>query len=194
MICHSRRVLYLHPAKTAGTSVEKTLLKAEIGSTEPTNAQRQVFAVWTGDARQHWPYGKLTQELPFLKEWPSFCTVRHPYSRAVSEFKYQLDYIGKADASESHRLRDVNLALASGDFFRCADVWHADPQCSYIGPDTKLIRFENLAEDFFNAFGLVLDHHDFRARTESPMILNDESKIILQNRYARDFEILEYLP
>ena len=195
MICHNRKILYLHPSKTAGTSIEFELLRGE--GLEPTNlsgAQKQVWSIWTGDSRQHWPYWNMLDNFPFLREWDSVCSIRHPYERAVSEFRYQLIVNKKTRKSEAHKARDVNSAIKNGSIWKFAWAWHGQPQINYIGPHTKIIRFETLHEDVERVFGFRLTSH--RLPTPDLIIpeLNNESKELIQQKWPNDFEPLGYTP
>jgi hypothetical protein len=140
----------------------------------------------------HWNYHKLVNELPFLKEWPSFATVRHPYDRVISEWKYQQrgERNGSSDAHESD---DINLGISSGSIRKCKWAYHWMPQAAYIGPDTKILKLENIEEDWRNLdLGVGELGHLNKSTSRKSYELTDESKRIIQNTFPDDFEQFGY--
>lgn len=192
MMCHRQRLLYLHPTKTGGTSIERWLLDREgLAGQELAPAQRQVFGVWTKDNRQHWPAAALLERFPFLEDWRKVVTVRCPYARACSEFRYQLERCGKQEASAAHRARDVSAAVISGALWRHAWEWHSEPQVSYWLPGVEVIRLEHLEADFRHWFGEALPYHKNRTGQGYADELSEDARQVIRERFAPDFEWLE---
>lgn len=193
MICHKQRLLFLHPTKTAGTSIEHELLARELWrDADPCVTQRQVYALWTPDSRQHWPYDKMMKTFPFLEGWDSVCTIRHPYDRVISEFWYQIEKGNTKGSSEAHSLLDINMAIRNGSIWTKAWSWHGHPQAGYVGPGTKLIRYENLHDDVREVLGFELQFHKLKRGNRQELKLDDESKALIQQRWPDDFEPLGY--
>ena len=195
MLAHSKRILYLHPSKTGGTSVENCLLNFELGVKDPTALSRDQY-IFYGLCRHrdmmHWNYHKLVKDLPFLREWPSFATVRHPYDRVISEWKYQ-QRGERNGSSEAHEKDDINLAIRSGSIKKCKWAYHWMPQAAYVGPDTKVLKLENIEEEWKKLNLGVGDLGHLNA-SPSPKAyeLTDESKQIIQDAFPDDFEQFGY--
>ena len=67
------------------------------------------------------------------------------------------------------------------------------PQAAYIGPDTKIIRLENIEEDWRNLdLGLGNLEHLNASESSKSYELTDESKQIIQDSFPNDFEELGY--
>lgn len=195
MIAHSAKMLYLHPSKTGGTSVENCLMNFELKTKNYDSLKRDQLILYGLCGRRnmmHWHYHKLVNIFPFLKEWPSFATVRHPYERVISEWRYQRSG-NKNGTSTAHKKDDINLGIRSGSIKKCKWAYHWMPQSAYIGPNTKLVRLENIDEDW-RSLGLgVGDLEHLNASPPSrPYELTDESKQIIQNEFPDDFEELGY--
>ena len=195
MLAHSKQILYLHPSKTGGTSVENCLLNHELnlkGHDSLSRDQLIFYGLCHQRNMMHWNYHKLVNELPFLKGWFSFATVRHPYERVISEWKYQQS--GEREgSSEAHEKDDINLAIRSGSIKKCRWAYHWMPQAFYIGPDTEILRLENIEEDWRNLNLGVGDLGHFNASKSSGSYeLTDESKQIIQDAFPNDFEELGY--
>ena len=193
MICHRLKKFFLHPAKTGGTSVETALLLHEIGHLDPTEHQKQIFALWTKDAKQHWPYAKMIREFPFLIDWDSFATVRHPYDRMTSEFRYQLAGNRKQRSSRAHEQEDLNSAILNDSLWNLAWGWHMAAQSDYIGPNTKVVKLEDIDEEW-PKLGLADLPFINRSENRKRFELNSEAKRKIQHYYAADFERLGYDP
>lgn len=193
MICHKAKLLYLHPAKTGGTSVETAMWKREIGHDQPTENQKMMYAAWTPDAKQHWPYAKLVREFPFLVDWPSVATVRHPYNRMISEFRYQIAGNRKKGHSEAHTSKDINKAIQDGSLWELAWAWHMAPMAQYVAPETTIVRLENLQEEW-GALKLGELKHQNRSKERIEIKLNPASKRKITDRYKMDFDLLGYEP
>lgn len=195
MLAHSKQILYLHPSKTGGTSVENCLLNFELNTKDPDSLSRDQF-IFYGLCHQrnmmHWDYHKLVDGLPFLKGWLSFVTVRHPYERVISEWKYQ-QRGERNGTSVAHKRDDINLGIRSGSIKKCKWPYHWMPQAAYIGPDTKIIRLENIEEDWRNLdLGVGNLEHLNASESLKSYELTDESKQIIQDSFPNDFEELGY--
>ena len=195
MLAHSKQILYLHPSKTGGTSVENCLLNHELNTKDPDSLSRDQFIFYGlcyHRDMMHWNYHRLVNELPFLKGWFSFATIRHPYDRVISEWKYQMKGNRKG-TSKFHKTGDINGALKNGAIKRHKYEYHWMPQAAYIGPDTKILKLENIEEDWRNLDLGIGDLEHLNASNASRSYeLSDESKQIIQDAFPNDFEELGY--
>lgn len=198
MIAHSKRLLYLHPAKTGGQSIETYLLQKEgfkdfgEGGKELTPNQRIMYGVYSGMA-QHWGYERISNDYPFLKEWDVLTTVRHPFDRAQSEFWMRVN-LPKYKNVPSFVAGDINRSIEDGSFFNCAGMLHLIPQVDYLVERSKIIRFETYHQDFEELFGERLSIHKNKRKEGQYCELNKKSKDILYKMYEADFKTLNYDP
>lgn len=194
MILHTERLLYLHPSKTAGTSVETALMSHVTGlpAEELTPRIAQLYGCWDGISTQHFPMSWMLDRYPFVRHWRKIVTVRHPYTRTISEFKYQLaGFRGKLQ-HPAYAARDINLALTSGILWKNCFAWHGQPQCNYLAEDVQILRYETLAEDWERVIGFCplprvnvsLDAQQFE--------LTDAGRHAVLERFPNDFYPLGY--
>lgn len=191
MIDQRRELIYLHPSKTGGTSIESAFLKDLMGRDTEKNKAAPLLFLYSRKANQHWPLQKLIEVLPFTKGWRKIASVRHPYTRVISEFRYQL--AGKRSQS-SHRCysqKDIDLAIKSGQIWKNSYAYHNMPQYKYVAEDVELIRFENLESDFKRLTGLSELPHIQKGSDFHPE-LSEQSKEIIYKRYKEDFDVLGY--
>lgn len=167
MILHKQKIIYLHPTKTAGCAIEQALFERELQlcGVAPPNEQVGIYtkprlrtdlcymygvADWVGN--QHWGLEEIHDAYPFTRGWRVVLSVRDPYDRAVSEFKYQCG--GHGHHNHQWGPSDFEDAVISGELFRNSYASHNRPQSSYIPNDAHydLLRFEHLQDDFSSLF------------------------------------------
>jgi len=192
MIDQLRKLIYLHPSKTGGTSIESAFLRDLTGRDTNKEVAPLLF-IYSTKANQHWPLKKLIEVLPFVKDWRKIASVRHPYTRVISEFRYQL--AGKR-AESQHRCyndKDIDLAIKSGQIWENSYSYHNMPQHKYVAEGVELIRFESLESDFKRLTGISELPHTQKGADFRPE-LSEQSKEIIYKRYKRDFDVLGYQP
>jgi len=196
MIDLTRNWVFLHPSKTGGSSVEVALMESALNTgSEVESVFGPLFAVWGPDGKQHWSYEKMVCHFHFTAHWKKFATVRHPYTRVLSEFRYQLSGNRRKDGNqECYASADINAAIKSKTLWRCAWPWHGMSQFAYLSDDVELIRFENLTEDFKKVTGLDNLKHVLKSPEVELDELDDESKSIIQKKFPLDFLKLNYDP
>ena len=167
MILHKQRLVYLHPTKTAGCAIEQALFEREmiLCGVEIPDKQQQIYEAGGLPLHQctmygvndkisssHWSLLEIHEAYPFTKGWGVVISVRCPYSRAISEFKYQRAGNGRVNHHWSPD--DFEDAVVSGDLFRNGYPRHMRSQASYTphGAPVKLLRYERLRDDFTSLF------------------------------------------
>ena len=150
--------------------------------------QKGAYGVYTGDSRQHWDYTKIIKCLPFLADWGVITTVRHPYERARSEFRYQVS------EGQAPKDTDINEWIQNGKIWSKAYDYHGMPQAAYLGPDPILLRHESLDSDFRAYFGETLPYHHLKTKRTERDELDDKSKRLIFNKWGVDFDTLGYAP
>ena len=197
MLAHSLRLLYLHPTKTGGTSIEAALLENELGEpiTETTNLELRkayMYGVWDDEGITHWDYAKLVSKFPFLSEWDSFMTTRNPYDRAISEWRYQQDG-NRKKTTKYHNSDDINGAIKSGAMQESQYNYHWWPQYHYVGPNTKIIPITEIDKEWENMGFKPLKPFNVSTK-KTNYILDDDSVEIIYKRFEKDFRYFNYDP
>lgn len=201
MIAHSLRLLYLHPSKTGGTSIEGGLLEHELGEVvewsddefyraHPHRAR--MYAMWETEGMTHWDYAKLISEFPFLSDWDSFMTTRNPYDRAISEWRYQQDG-NRTKTTKFHDSDDINGAIKSGAMQEAQYAYHWWPQHNYVGHNTKIIPMEDINQEWENMGFEPLKPLNI-STNKREYILDDDSVEIIYRRFEQDFKDFNYSP
>ena len=204
MILDKWKAIFIHIPKTAGGSMETSLLKKYFKTEKMPAAsplRRRLLAhnkKWT----QHYPIQKTIDTHGVKKsEYFKFCFVRNPWSRAVSEFFYIKKQKGCHCSLE-------NIPKTFKDWCKkdmpCSWEWHTDPQVNFI-IDKKgetimdfIGRFENLQEDFnlvCNAINIPTSNlpiHNSTNHKHYTEYYDDETQAIVTEKYAKDIDYFGY--
>ena len=197
MIVTELNLVFLHPSKTGGTSVEKALLSALLRG-PLSDLERKHYAIWDKGSSQHWPLAHLLRRRPEVANYRQVMTVRHPYHRFVSEFNYQVagNRYKVSPFEQFYRSNDVNGAILSGALWQCKYPWHGAKQCDYLGATTEIMRLETLSQDWARCFPeFEALPHEMKSRSVVTVAdLDDESKAEIVRRYEEDFRVFNYEP
>jgi len=210
MISHPRKTVFVHIPKTGGQSVESVFLEdagvrwAERGTLvlgrnkDPVRGPTRLAHLF---AAEYVALGHIAAA--DFDAYTRFAIVRHPYDRALSEYRYR---------AASWRKRN-EVAMTFDDFIRWypederLDVArHLVPQARYVMDDQgrrlvdHLLRFERLEEEiaplFRRIFGAprALPHRNASDPAAGPTRadLTPERMRVLQRRYAEDFAAFGY--
>lgn len=204
MINHSRKYIFVHIPKTAGTSIERALLKHEgvtiDNSIYPLSSlsleyQRQYQLVVRGST-QHWPLSKFS--VGCQKEYFCFTFVRNPWDLMVSEFLYRLKTKGTTAEIQP---ADADFQRKFKRFIRFgrAQRYHRRPQHRFINERMDFIgRFESLEEDFYRiskriGLGtLELPHSNPTSRGQYWDYYDDASRALVHKKFRRDIDQFGY--
>ena len=148
----------------------------------------------------------------------TFCVVRHPFSRFISEFKWHMQYWspgknnqrpgGRPDSKTicSHEVfANYTEEVMKQDVMNFTDDCHRIPQSKYVISDDQqrfycnhVLHFENLTSEF-NALMKVyqlplrLDENRYNAVNAGCQIeLSEELKSWIYEHYRLDFELFGY--
>jgi len=193
VLAHSRQLLYLHPTKTGGTSIEVGLLELELKQRpcpEIDSFRSHMYSVSGADSSHHWTYKELVEEFPFLSSWESFMTTRNPYERVISEWRYQQSG-NRAENTHYHLYDDINGAIKNGAVRDSSFQYHWTPQYEYVGPNTSIIPMEKIDEEWekmgfspISSLNVSKDKKEYK--------LDDDSLEIIYKDFERDFECFNY--
>ena len=195
-------IIFFHPGKTGGTSVEHTLCKEYLPdlklNTMLINKQSDRDLMFGMDKEykiylQH-ADSRLYDILNIpLQSYKTLCTVRRPYERLLSCYHYN----GKASKYSfeefviNHLENHIKASQKKG-----YSTNHFCPQHYFFGHADHIIKLENIKEDC-KTLGIELKLH--YAKTKLSKIYNNyldaytqKTKDIVYNLYKEDFIELGY--
>ena len=136
-----QRIAFIHIPKAAGSSIERyfTDLGWEMSFYLP--------CVDPNDpAEHHLTYSVLRERINDLDEIPSFCVVRNPYKRIVSEWRWHRTTLRSTMLSFPDFVRRMSVSLKSSITY-----WdnHWRPQSDFLDDAIdKVMRLENIDAEF----------------------------------------------
>lgn len=212
-ISHDKKLIFIHIPKTAGTSIEKALdlhhIENFFSFKRCHESMPHIVDLFSGSEKnrvyattpQHLTASQLKVVLgKTFDEYEKFAVVRNPYDRMVSEYHY-------TQTNPNQRLNEfkrisfakfVRKALQLPEMVRHSLFdSHLNTQCSFLHDSLgfslveNVFKFESLI-DVFNRYNLKLLHE--RKSNRKPFIeyLDDDSKRLINDAYAIDFETFGY--
>ena len=191
MINHDKRYIYIHIPKTGGSSVEEQLLLEDgVVVDRPLRFMpkdiRDKYTIGSFGGSQHFPMYKFDESVQ--KEYFCFTFVRNPYSRVVSEYKWQQRELKKTfKCFEEFLEKSANVP------------WHDLPQHEFINQNVNYIgRFEKIQKDFniiCNKIGIPkqkLPHKNKTKHKHYTEYYDDVTREIVAEKYAKDIELFGY--
>lgn len=188
MISHKHKYIFIHIPKCGGTSMESFLLSLE-GIERPKSLAKLPKEI---KKRYHLNSGVKGHafhkefDITLRKKYFSFTFVRNPFDRAVSEYRWDLQF--------------KNSTFL--DFLQKQEKWqirHNHSQCEFIDEDMDFIgRFENLQADFdivCERIGIPQQKLPHKNKTEHKHYseyYNDETRQIVAQKFAKDIEHFGY--
>ncbi len=189
-----RRIAFIHIPKAAGTSIEKhfELSGWKMDYYEPCKTP------WD-PALHHLTYDALRNIVEDLDEIPSFCIVRNPFKRMVSEWRWQRTTRRSTLLNFPDFVRRVEVSLTQSKTY-----WdnHWRPQSDFINENiNSVMRLEKLGTDFPE----FLANNGFDPMEQIPrygrsklwgrlprLTLNDEALDRVRRIYKSDFDSFGY--
>jgi len=213
----SKPLLFIHIPKSAGTAIED--VSVEHGVQWGRNFVWGLVMMPDGSYcnAYHVPPRYFTNPGQVYTASNAFCVTRHPYDRAVSEYKYLLSVDWGKNASAVYEkepctkdglnyfLQQTLQRVLRGN--RYVNDCHMIPQYEYAwGIDRQWCNEMIRIEDFPQAFNDLMhkyefewkmteDNHDNAATTCKKLSsedLTDETKQLLDLVYLEDFRLLNY--
>ena len=188
MIVPELQLVYLHPTKTAGMAVENAFFRHFLGVDVYNGQHTDEIDRYYPMNSQHFGYADHLAVMPHVAGWRKCVTVRHPYDRAVSEFKFR-----RRDSLIRHA--DVNAAIMDGSLWSEAWPHHDRPQADYLAPDAFILRYETLDADWARLvalLGVALPALQKINVSHGGAELTEHSKAVIYKRFKNDFEALGY--
>jgi thymidylate kinase len=201
MIFHSGNIVFFHPGKTGGTSIEVALTKKYLDKDFPPVNPREVadYDLMYGYCRKHKLflhhadvrfYQIVNKEIP--KDYTKIVSVRRPYEKVLSAYYYN-GHNNKIKFEDFVKNNLTNLVKRNKEFARN----HFCPQINYILDDFKVIKLENIKQDCLD-LGITITekkHCETRASEDYKNYISaysEETLEIINKLYAEDFERLNY--
>lgn len=202
MVFKNLNLLYLRPPKTASHSIATSLAIKETGiSVErlrdlPNDVLKELSIIKDSiEIQYHVPVREISN-IVLYNNFTKILSIRHPYERAVSEFKFQLLDYHKVKNNPAHIRKDINMAIQDESLWKFSYPKHEDAQSDYYFEDSLVIRFETIDEDwntlqkYINIDLGPLPHTNKGRPTQIP--LSRRSKDVIYEKYKVDFDLFDY--
>ena len=197
VVCHTRKIIFIHIPKTAGSSIEH-LLRDE------GKYELDFIGVRNGRSTHHYMGIELKIILKELYQtYYKFSFVRNPYDKLISEYFWcRINNVGyKFNKTFDEFLDYVEDVIKNKNFFKPIENDHFIPQYSFLFFNNKLL-VNNIFkyEDIETVAPLIkkklkiktsLQHLNKSAKNE--ITLTQEQKDRIYNLYKIDFETFNYL-
>lgn len=196
VVCHTRKIIFIHIPKTAGSSIEH-LLRDE------GKYELDFIGVRNGRSTHHYMGIELKMILKELyPTYYKFSFVRNPYDRLISEYFWcRINNVGhKFNKTFDEFLDYVEDVIKNKKFFKPIENDHFIPQYSFLFFNNKLL-VNNIFkyEDIETVIPLikkrlkiktVLQHLNKSNKNE--ITLTNEQKERIYNLYKIDFQTFNY--
>jgi hypothetical protein len=196
VVCHIRKIIFIHIPKTAGSSIEH-LLRDE------GKYELDFIGVRNGRSTHHYMGIELKMILKELyPTYYKFSFVRNPYDRLISEYFWcRINNVGhKFNKTFDEFLDYVEDVIKNKKFFKPIDNDHFIPQYSFLFFNNKLL-VNNIFkyEDLETVGPLIkkrlkiktsLQHLNKSIKNE--ITLTQEQKDRIYNLYQIDFQTFNY--
>jgi len=191
-----RKIAFIHIPKVAGTSIEYryNLRRKECFFQKKRDAFEFDGITF---APQHLRPNDLAQLIPDFNEYRTFCVIRHPYEKLISEYYWlHLDLYKKPIKYwNQRRFRKWLIEEASKK-----NMDHVLPQSSYAKQCKHIFLLDNLQEHieeidyWFGMESSVILRHDKRGSgtKKKAAQLNRRSRDLIFALYREDFETLGF--
>jgi len=169
--------IFIHIPKTGGTSFCKRYLKYQVSHVKAHNYDEEQ-----------------------LKK--SVTIVRNPYSRIISCYKYfktEKTYWGKTNYKLLDYCKTNSFSNLVDDLYNKSLPYdqHLEPQHNFLKKKekifTKIMKLENLEEDFYKIFKKKLDMEHLNKSVEIEINISEDTKNKIYEIYKKDFELFGYL-
>lgn len=196
-ISHEKKIVFIHIPKTGGSSIEK-FLKIYGHNNMGSNKIYDPLIMF-GKGSQHYSYEKILENSEKdVSEYFSFCFVRNPWDRIVSEFFWRQKHNG---FREETSFRDfIYLIKESNIKFKP----HFIDQKSFIcGENDKILvdfvgRFENFQQDFEHVCkknDLKIERAPYKNKSERKHYkeyYDEETMQVVYDMYQNDIDFFNY--
>jgi hypothetical protein len=191
-ISHTKKAVFVHIPKTAGTTIEKAFGMQNSESLYCTKYNEKYMV-----CPQHLYADEILKECPQCKDYFWFAVVRNPFSRLVSEYYYINNSNSRARNFKglpfNEFIREV-FSLSEKDRSFLFDR-HLEPQCNFVNTNTTIYKFEQLDNCFADLkckFGIPFFTHERKRNGDINVQLDSENLKFILEFYHNDFVRFNY--
>ena len=196
VVCHIRKIIFIHIPKTAGSSIEH-LLRDE------GKYELDFIGVRNGRSTHHYMGIELKMILKELyPTYYKFSFVRNPYDRLISEYFWcRINNVGhKFNKTFDEFLDYVEDVIKNKKFFKPIENDHFIPQYSFLFFNNKLIvnnifkyeDIETVAPLIKKRLKIKTSLQHLNKSVKNEITLTQEQKDRIYNLYQIDFETFNY--
>ena len=196
VVCHIRKIIFIHIPKTAGSSIEH-LLRDE------GKYELDFIGVRNGRSTHHYMGIELKMILKELyPKYYKFSFVRNPYDRLISEYFWcRINNVGhKFNKTFDEFLDYVEDVIKNKKFFKPIENDHFIPQYSFLFFNKKLIvnnifkyeDIETVAPLIKKRLKIKTSLQHLNKSVKNEITLTQEQKDRIYNLYQIDFETFNY--
>lgn len=183
IICTSRKFIFVHNPKAAGTSIQHALKSWDDGRQLKARTKHETITKFQRRTKMK------------LDGYFIFGFVRNPWDRFSSFFHFLKKQPEKFP--QIRKVRDVNDLALRIDERWLKDRYSVQPQHSYFNKNTFIGRFEHLERDLqiiSVKIGIEINkkHKNRSADHDYTKLFNDEGREIITERYSRDIYLYDY--
>jgi len=196
VVCHIRKIIFIHIPKTAGSSIEH-LLRDE------GKYELDFIGVRNGRSTHH--YMGIELKLILKELYPTyykFSFVRNPYDRLISEYFWcRINNVGhKFNKTFDEFLDYVEDVIKNKKFFKPIENDHFIPQYSFLFFNNKLLvnnifkyeDIETIAPLIKKRLKIKTSLQHLNKSVKNEITLTQEQKDRIYNLYKIDFETFNY--
>jgi hypothetical protein len=200
MIIKDKKIILLHPGKTAGTSVESLFYDTSSHAFNPHFFFGRKDRIWA----QHATVKFMRENIPNFESYEKVSFIRNPYDRLISVYNFgtscgKIKHFFNACGTYRPRIESFEDFVSKlPKFFECEpilDGCHLSPQHLYYEPEYMIIRFEKLHEDFKKfqiKYGITQELPHQMNSPKKTHALSPKSIDIINEIYSKDFKIFNY--
>ena len=196
VVCHMRKIIFIHIPKTAGSSIEHLLRDEGL-------YELDFIGVRNGRSTHHYMGIELKMILKDLyPKYYKFSFVRNPYDRLISEYFWcRIKDVGhKFNKTFDEFLDYVEDVIKNKKFFKPIENDHFIPQYSFLFFNNKLLvnnifkyeDIETVAPLIKKRLKIKTTLQHLNKSVKNEITLTQEQKDRIYNLYKIDFETFNY--
>jgi len=199
VVCHQRKIIFIHIPKTGGSSIETML-------SDNGRYELHYHCVRNGRSQHHLTAFELKYALgPMYQNYFKFAFIRDPYDKMISEYYWcktpRTGY--RSGQSFDDFLKYVEDVVNNQKYFKYIDNDHFIPQYYYLFHNKKLLvgniyKFEEIntvlpmLKAKFKINAEIPHLNKSIKKDEEKLVLTDEQKERIYKLYKIDFDVFNY--
>ena len=204
MLIWKHKIAFVHIPKCGGSSVENMFMDYLQLDQEWENHSHEELSrlrLGTSDSLQHSTQRELEDYLvgegEDLQSWRFLAVVRNPIGRAISEFKYQKEYLKKDNPL--YKKGDIISTLRNGDFWNNGFPYHEKSATSFLdgSQPIELLPLHSIGKELpfllkeWTGRDFKVPHHN-RSRDRSSVYFPEDKHSILWEVWGDDKWLVDF--